>query len=232
MSTHINAKEGAVAETVLLPGDPKRATYIADTFFEGAYCYNEVRAAYGYTGTYKGKRVSAQATGMGQSSAAIYINELIRFYNVRTLIRVGSCGALQKDLGLRRVLVALSASTDSNMNQLRFQGMQYAATADETLLFRCYDYCKEKNIDVQFGSIFSTDTFYSDDPDSWKIWAKHNVKAVEMETSQLYTLAALHGVHALSILTVSDNLATGEQTTAYEREQTFSAMVELALNIL
>ncbi len=231
MSIHINAPEGSVADSVLLPGDPKRAKFIADTFLEGAVCYNEVRAAYGFTGTYKGKRVSVQATGMGQPSAAIYINELISSYKVKKLIRVGSCGSIQKDLQLRDIIVALSASTDSNMNALRFRGLQYAATAHEELLFQCYEYCKNKHPSVQYGSVFSSDTFYHDDTEMWKIWADHGVKAIEMETAQLYTLAAKYSVQALSILTVSDSIVTSEETSADERERTFTDMMDIALHI-
>ena len=232
MSIHINTKEGHIAESVLLPGDPKRAKFIAETFLEGVVCYNEVRAAYGFTGTYKGKHVSVQATGMGQPSAAIYINELISSYKVKKLIRVGSCGAMQKNLKLRDIIIALSASTDSNMNTLRFKGLQYAPTAHEELLFNCYEYCKQKNIPVQYGSVLSSDTFYHDEVDIWKMWADHGVKAIEMETAQLYTLAAKYSVQALSILTVSDNLVSLEETSSDERERTFTDMINIALNIV
>ncbi|XP_060085481.1 purine nucleoside phosphorylase DeoD-type-like [Ylistrum balloti] len=204
MSIHINAPENAVADTVLLPGDPKRAEFIANKYLEDAKCYNEVRCAYGFTGTYKGKRVSVQASGMGQPSAAIYIHELIHSYKVKNIIRVGSCGSLREDLKIRQLLVAISASTNSAMNAERFRGMQYAATADATLLFACYEQCKKKNLDARFGSVLSSDTFYDDDPHAWKIWAAHGVQGVEMETAQLYTLAAKFSVRALSILTVSD----------------------------
>lgn len=232
MSVHINAPEGAIADKVLLPGDPLRAKYIAETFLEGAECYNTVRSAFGYTGTYKGKRVSVQATGMGQPSAAIYINELIQFFHVKKLFRIGSCGAMQPDLNLRDLVVAISASTDSHMNLLRFKGMQYAATADAEMLFQCYEHCKSNGIKAQYGPIFCSDTFYGDDPNSWKLWAEYNTKAVDMETSQLYTLAAKYSVQALSILTVSDSLVHNTLTSSEDRERSFSEMVEVALNVI
>lgn len=231
MSIHIGAKEGDIASTVLLPGDPLRAKYIAENFLTDAICYNEVRGMYGYSGTYKGKRISIQGTGMGIPSISIYINELITNYGAKNLIRIGSCGSMQADIKIRDVILAMSASTDSNINKIRFYGMDYASTANFDLLKRAYDTALEKNIPIKVGSILTTDTFYNDDPNSWKHWANYGVLAVEMETAALYTLAAKYKVNALSILTVSDSLVTREETTSEERQKTFNQMVEVALEL-
>jgi len=232
MSIHIGAKEGDIASTVLLPGDPLRAKYIAENFLTKATCYNEVRGMYGYTGTYKGKRISVQGTGMGIPSISIYVNELITNYRAKNLIRIGSCGSMQADIKIRDVILAMSASTDSNINKIRFYGMDYASTANFGLLKRAYDTALEKNIPIKVGSILTTDTFYNDDPNSWKHWANYGVLAVEMETAALYTLAAKYKVNALSILTVSDSLVTREETTSEERQKTFNQMVEVALELV
>jgi purine-nucleoside phosphorylase len=231
MSIHIGAKEGDIAGTVLLPGDPLRAKYIAENFLSRAICYNEVRGMHGYTGTYKGKRISVQGTGMGIPSISIYVNELITSYRAKNLIRIGSCGSMQADIKIRDVILAMSASTDSNINKLRFYGMDFASTANFTLLKKAYDIALEKAISVKVGSVLTTDTFYSDDPNSWKHWANYGVLAVEMETAALYTLAAKFKVNALSILTVSDSLVTREETTSEERQKTFTQMVEVALEL-
>lgn len=231
MSIHIGAKQGDIAEAILLPGDPLRAKYIAETFLEGVACYTEVRGMYGFTGTYEGKRVSVQGTGMGQPSASIYINELISSYNVKTLLRVGSCGSLKADVEIRDLVIAMAASTDSNMNARRFVNHTYAPTASPKLLFAAYEYAKGKSFATHFGNILSTDTFYNDDMEAWKQWAAFGVKAVEMEVAQLYTLAAKHGVEALGILTVSDSLVTQKETTSEEREKTFNDMIHMALHI-
>ncbi|MCG2820486.1 MAG: purine-nucleoside phosphorylase [Candidatus Atribacteria bacterium] len=231
MSIHIGAKEGEIASTVLLPGDPLRAKYIAENFLTDAICYNEVRGMYGYTGTYKGKRISIQGTGMGIPSISIYINELITNYRAKNLIRIGSCGSMQADIKIRDVILAMSASTDSNINKIRFSGMDYASTANFDLLKKAYDIALEKGISVKVGSVLTTDTFYNDDPNSWKHWANYGVLAVEMETAALYTLAAKFKVNALSILTVSDSLVTREETTSEERQKTFNQMVEVALEL-
>lgn len=231
MSIHIGAKKGDIASTVLLPGDPLRAKYIAENFLTDAICYNEVRGMYGYTGTYKGKRISIQGTGMGIPSISIYINELITNYRAKNLIRIGSCGSMQADIKIRDVILAMSASTDSNINKIRFYGMDYASTANFDLLKRAYDIALEKGISVKVGSVLTTDTFYNDDPNSWKHWANYGILAVEMETAALYTLAVKFKVNALSILTVSDSLVTREETTSEERQKTFSQMVEVALEL-
>ena len=231
MSIHIGAKKGDIASTVLLPGDPLRAKYIAENFLTEAICYNGVRGMYGYTGTYKGKRISVQGTGMGIPSISIYINELITNYKVKNLIRIGSCGSMQADIKIRDVILAMSASTDSNINKIRFYGMDYASTANFDLLKKAYDAALKKNIPIKVGSILTTDTFYNDDPNSWKHWANYGILAVEMETAALYTLAAKYKVNALSILTVSDSLVTREETTSEERQKTFSQMIEVALEL-
>ena len=229
MSIHIGAKENEIASTVLLPGDPLRAKFIAENLLENAVCYNEVRGMYGFTGTYKGKKVSVQGTGMGIPSISIYANELITSYNVKKLIRIGTCGSINADVKVRDVILAMSACTDSSINKIRFEGMDFAPTASFELLKKAYDSAKELNINPKVGSVLTSDTFYGDEADSWKIWSKFGVQAVEMETAGLYTLAAKYGVEALSILTVSDSLVTGELTTAEERQTTFKQMIEIAL---
>lgn len=231
MSIHIGAKEGEIANTVLLPGDPLRAKYIAENFLSDVKCYNEVRGMYGYTGNYKGKRVSVQGTGMGIPSISIYVNELIESYNVKNLIRIGTCGSMQPDVNIRDVIFAMSSSTDSAINKIRFNGMDYAPTSSFKLLKKAYDAATNMGINVKVGNVLSSDTFYNDDKDSWKLWAKFGVLAVEMETAGLYTLAAKYGVNALTILTVSDSLVTGHATSAEERQKTFNDMIEIALNI-
>ena len=231
MSIHIGAKEGEIANTVLLPGDPLRAKFIAETFLENPTLYNEVRGMYGYTGTYKGKKVSVQGTGMGVPSISIYVHELINSYGVKNLIRVGTCGSLQKDVQIRDVVLAMAASTDSNINKIRFNGQDFAPTASFELLKKAYDQAQKMNINPKVGNVLTADTFYNDDPDSWKHWAKFGVLAVEMETSGLYTLAAKYNVNALTLLTVSDSLVTREETTAEERQLTFTKMMEIALEI-
>jgi len=228
LSIHIEAKQQEIAEKILLPGDPLRAQYIAETFLEGATCYNRVRGMLGFTGTYKGHRISVQGTGMGVPSISIYVNELIQSYHVQTLIRVGTCGAIQKDVNVRDVILAMSASTDSNMNRLTFRGRDYAPTANFDLLRTAYEVGVEKGLQLKVGSVFTADMFYNDEP-NWETWARYGVLAVEMETAALYTLAAKFGRKALSVLTVSDHILTGEETTAQERQTTFNDMIEVAL---
>jgi purine-nucleoside phosphorylase len=232
MSIHIGAKEGDIASTILLPGDPLRAKYIAENFLTDTICYNEIRGMYGYTGIYKEKKVSIQGTGMGIPSISIYLNELITSYKAKNLIRIGSCGSMQADIKIRDVILAMSASTNSHINKIRFNGMDYAPTADFNLLKKAYDIALEKNISVKIGSVLTSDTFYQDDPNSWKHWANYGVLAVEMETAALYSLAAKFKVNALSILTVSDSLVTREETTSEERQKTFNQMVEVALELV
>jgi len=232
MSVHINANQGDIAESILLPGDPLRAKYIAENFLEDITCYNEVRGMLGFTGTYKGKRVSVQGTGMGIPSISIYVNELIREYGVKNLVRVGSCGAIQKDIKVRDVILAMTSSTDSNVNRLAFPGFDYAPCANFELLQKAYQVGKQKGLEIRVGNVLSADVFYRDSMDMVKKLGDHGVLAVEMETTALYTLAAKYNVNALSILTVSDHIFTGEETTAEERQTTFNDMIIMALDAL
>ncbi|MCH1626339.1 purine-nucleoside phosphorylase [Fredinandcohnia quinoae] len=228
MSVHINAKVGEIADTILLPGDPLRAKYIAETFLDNPQCYNNVRGMLGFTGTYKGKRVSVQGTGMGVPSISIYINELMQSYDVQNLIRVGTCGAIQKDVKVRDVILAMTASTDSQMNRLTFGGVDYAPTASFDLLKKAYDCGLEKGLQLKVGNVFTSDMFYNDNSELEK-WAQYGILGIEMETAALYTLAAKFGRNALSVLTVSDHILTGEETSSEERQTTFKEMIEVAL---
>ena len=229
MSVHIAAKNDEIADTVLLPGDPKRAKWIAENFLENAVCYTDIRGMLGFTGTYKGKRISVQGTGMGIPSMSIYITELMKDYGVKTLIRVGSAGSYQEDVKIRDIVVALSTSTDSNINNRRFKGASFAPTVNFDLLSKVLKTAEEKNIKIKAGNILTSDEFYNDDPTYFKKWAEFGVLAVEMETAALYTLASKYKVKALSILTISDSLVSPEITSSEEREKTFNEMIELAL---
>lgn len=230
MSVHIGANKGDIADKILLPGDPLRAKYIAENFLEDVTCYNEVRGMYGYTGTYKGERISVQGTGMGVPSISIYVNELIQEYDVQKLIRVGSCGALQKDVKVRDVILASTSSTDSQMNRMTFGGIDYAPTADFGLLKAAYDAGEKQGLKLRVGNVFTSDSFYRDNAmELFDQLASYNVLAVEMETTALYTLAAKYDRQALSVLTVSDHIITGEETTSEERQTTFNEMIEVAL---
>lgn len=231
MSVHIGAKQGDIADKILLPGDPLRAKYIAEKFLENTFCYNEVRGMYGYTGTYKGERISVQGTGMGVPSISIYVNELIQSYNVQKLIRVGTCGAIQKDVKVRDVILASTSSTDSQMNRMVFNGIDYAPTANFELLKNAYDTGVEKGLHIRVGNVFTSDSFYRDNAQEFlELLAKYNVLAIEMETTALYTLAAKFDRQALSVLTVSDHIITGEETSAEERQTTFNEMIEVSLD--
>ena len=230
MSIHIGAEPGAIAPTVLLPGDPLRAKWIAETYLDNATCYSDVRGMLGYTGTWQGRPVSVQGTGMGQPSLAIYANELFREYDVRTAIRVGSCGAVTDGLALRDVVIASGACTDSSMNRLRFHGLDYAPVADFGLLVAAYDAARARaDVTTHVGLVFSAEQFYNPRAELMTPMVEHGVLAIEMEASALYTLAAQHGRRALAICTVSDHVVTGEATSAREREQTFGPMVDIAL---
>ncbi|MDG2193570.1 MAG: purine-nucleoside phosphorylase [Polaribacter sp.] len=230
-SLHLEANVGDIAETVLLPGDPLRAKYIAENFLDDAVCYNNVRGMLGFTGYYKGNRVSIQGTGMGMGSTSIYVNELASTYHVKNMIRVGTCGTIQEHIQLGQVLLAMSASGDSDANRNLFGGMHYAATADFDLLLKAHQAAKKLNIKTYQGTVFSTNTFYDETPNRWDVWKKHGILGVEMETQILFTLAKKFGIKALSILTVSDNIVTGEATTALEREQSFTDMMKVALEL-
>ncbi|MTD29768.1 purine-nucleoside phosphorylase [Planomicrobium sp. YIM 101495] len=229
MSVHINAKKGEIADTILLPGDPLRAKYIAETFLEDVTMYNEVRNMFGYTGTYKGKRISVQGTGMGVPSISIYITELMQEYDVQKLIRVGTCGSIHADVKVRDVIIAQGASTDSKMNEIIFGGIDYAPLADFDLLLKAYNAGKEKGLNLRVGNVFTEDVFYNEFAEHEK-WAQYGVLGLEMETAALYTLAAKFGRKALSVLTVSDHLLTGEVTSAEERQITFNDMIVVALD--
>lgn len=232
MSTHIAAKRGEIAETVLLPGDPLRAKWIAETFLEDPVCYNKVRGMLGYTGSYRGKRVSVQGTGMGIPSSLIYCHELINDFGAQNLIRVGSSGSYQKDVKLRDIVIAMAASSTSGINNSRFINADYSPTASFELFMKAALYAREHNIPIKAGNVLSADEFYEDDFDSYKKWAAFGVLCVEMEAAGLYTIAAKFNVKALAILTISDSLVTGERTTSEERETTFSKMIEIALGTL
>ncbi len=231
MSIHINAKPGQIAPTILLPGDPLRAKYIADTMLEDPICFNEVRGMLGFTGTFNGKPVSVMGTGMGMPSHSIYVNELIRDYQVKNLIRVGTCGGIQPNLKIGDVLLAMTASTDSNMNLLRFSGMNFAPSASFDLLLAAYRIATGMGETVHVGSVLSSDTFYNDNDNWWKTWADNGILGVEMETCALYSLAAKFGVRALSLLTVSDGIAVQQTATTEQRERGFPLMAKIALQV-
>ncbi len=233
MSTHIAAEPGQIAPDVLMPGDPLRAKWIAETFLEDVTCYSQVRGMLGFTGSWRDQRVSVQGSGMGQPSMAIYANELLDQYDVRSIVRVGSCGALTEKLEVRDVVIASGACTDSSMNRLRFGGLDYAPVADFSLLRAAYDAASTRDhVTTHVGLIFSGDQFYNPKPELLGEMVKYGVLAVEMEASALYTLAAQHDARALAICTVSDHIVTGVETSASEREQTFSDMVEIALEAI
>src|SRR5690625_4233013 len=194
MSVHIGAKTGEIADTILLPGDPLRAKYIAETYLDDVFQYNEVRGMYGYTGSYKGKQISVQGTGMGVQSSSIYVHELIQIYDVQTLIRVDTCGTIQKDIQLRDIILAQGSTTESQMNKMVFSGIDYAPLADFHLLKSAYDIASEKSDKVRVGNVFRSDTFYRDNAQEVnELLAKYNVLAIEMETTALYTLADKFG---------------------------------------
>jgi purine-nucleoside phosphorylase len=231
VSIHIGAKLGQIAPTILLPGDPLRAKHIAETMLEDAVCYNEVRGMLGYTGRYEGKPVSVMGSGMGIPTLSIYVHELVTEYHVKTLIRVGTCGAFQPDLKIGDIVLAITASTDSQVNKLRFKGMDYAPATSFEHLLKAYQIAKERGIEVRVGGIYSGDTFYDDNPHWWKIWAEYGVLGCDMESNALYTLAAKFKVDALSILTISNSLVTEEEATAQQRERDFTQMAKIALDL-
>lgn len=231
MSTpHNRAQKGEIAKTVLMPGDPLRAKFIAENYLENAVCFNDVRGIQGYTGTYRGKRVSVMASGMGMPSIGIYSYELYRFYDVDAIIRVGSAGALQKELQLYDIVLAQGACTDSNYAKQYSLPGTFAPIADFSLLQRASAAAKEKKIRYRVGNVLSSDLFYNDAGNTLD-WAKMGVLCVEMESAALYMNAARLGKKALSVLTISDSLVSGEETTSEERERSFSDMIELALAI-
>lgn len=227
---HISAQPGDFADTVLMPGDPQRAEHIATTFLEGAKRVTDVRNVWGYTGTFRGKRVSVMAHGMGIPSCSIYATELVREYGVKTLIRVGSCGALATDVKLGDVIVALGASTDSKVNRVRFLDHDFAAIADFGLVERTVAAARARGVAVRVGNVFSTDFFYSPQPHVFDLVEKLGILGVEMEAAGLYGMAAEYGVKALTILTVSDHIRRGEHMPADARRTSFDAMIGVALD--
>lgn len=230
MSTpHINATLGDFAETVLMPGDPLRAKYIAENFLEDAKQVTGVRNMFGFTGTYKGKPVSIMASGMGIPSMSIYARELICSYNVKNLIRIGTCGGIGSDIKIRDVIFAQGASTDSNVNRARVRGYDFAAIADFGLLENGVNAARNLGVNVKVGNVFTTDTFYQADATFYADLDKLGVLAVDMETAGLYGVAAEYGVKAMALFTVSDHVITGEATPAEERQNTFNEMVKIAL---
>ncbi|MGZ2258958.1 purine-nucleoside phosphorylase [Roseobacter sp. A03A-229] len=229
MTTHIGAKPGEIAETVLMPGDPYRAKWAAETFLDDAVCVNEVRGMLGFTGTWKGNQVSIQGSGMGMPSLSIYANELIRDYGAKTLIRIGSCGAMQETVAIRDVILAMTASTISTPSTHIFQTLNFAPCAHFDLLSASAEAASKREVTTHVGGIYSSDVFYSEHPHLDNEMTRHGVLAVEMEAAELYTVAARYGCRALAVLTVSDHLQTGEALPAEDRERTFGDMVEIAL---
>jgi purine-nucleoside phosphorylase len=230
MSIHIAANPGEIAESILLPGDPLRARFIAENFLENPRQYTDVRNILGFTGIYKGKPLSVQGTGMGIPSISIYANELFRDYGVKRAIRVGTAGSMREDVKIRDMVLAMSACTDSAANRNRFNGRDFAPTASFGLLKTACDIATAKGWNPLVGPVLSSDMFYGENEDDWKLWAKFGVIAVEMECAELYTLAAKYGREALTILTISDSLVSRELTTAEERQKTFTRMMEVALD--
>ncbi|MCB5225613.1 purine-nucleoside phosphorylase [Alishewanella sp. 16-MA] len=229
---HINAPAGAFAETVLMPGDPLRAKHIAETFLEDAVCVNTVRNMFGYTGTYKGKKVSVLGSGMGVPSMSIYATELVKFYDVKNIIRIGSCGALPLSVKVRDVVIGMGASTDSMVNRNRVGGLDFAAMASFGLLEKAVAAARAKSIDVKVGNVFTSDLFYNPSETLFDTLEKYGVLAVEMEAAGLYGVAAEYGINALAIFTVSDHIRTGEALSAELRQTSFNEMVEVALGCL
>ena len=234
MSTpHNSANQGEIASKVLLPGDPLRARFIAENFLENPVCYNEVRGMLGFTGTYKGKRISVQGTGMGMPSVSIYANELMEFYGVKTLIRVGTCGSIHSNIKLKDIVIALGASTDSNMNHDRFGSISFAPAASFDLIDRAYHTAVQNNWKAVVANVFTSDKFYDDAlKQKIELLSSYGVAAIDMETCELYTLAARHGKDALTLMTVSDHLVSGERCTTEERQTSFGDMIKLALEII
>lgn len=232
MSVHIEAKAGEIADKILLPGDPLRAKFIADNFLEDAKLYNNVRGMLGYTGTYKGERISVQGTGMGMPSAGIYTQELIQSYGVKKIIRVGTCGALPKDVHVRDLVIAQGAVTSSSMVAKNFPGFHFAPIADFDLMMTAYNIAKEQGFTTHVGNVLSEDTFYKDDLAPTLKLAEYGIKGIEMEAAIMYYLAAKYDVQALAIMTVSDHMVLEEDTTAEERQNTFKDMMHVGLETL
>jgi len=229
MTIHIGAKEGEIAETVLMPGDPYRAKWAAETFLTDVKLVNEVRGMLGFTGHWNGHRVTIQGSGMGMPSLSIYANELISNYGAQTLIRIGSCGGMQPYVGIRDIIIAMTATTITSPSAGIFREMNYAPCADWSLLRAAVDAAQSKGTKTHVGGIYSSDVFYAERPDLDEQMVRHGILGVEMEAAELYTLAARHKRRALAVLTVSDHLQTGEALPAADREQSFGDMVEIVL---
>jgi purine-nucleoside phosphorylase len=229
MTIHIGAKPGDIAETVLMPGDPYRAKWAAETFLDDAQLVNDVRGMLGFTGLWNGHRVTIQGSGMGMPSLSIYANELIRDFGAKTLIRIGSCGGMQPQVGIRDVILAMTASTLSTPSRGIFKELNFAPCADYGLLRAAADAAEAKGVKTHVGGIYSSDVFYDERPDLNEQMTRHGILGVEMEAAELYNLAARHSVRALAVLTVSDHLQTGEALPAKDRERSFGDMVDIAL---
>ena len=229
MTPHIRAEAGEIAETVLMPGDPLRAKWAAETFLENPRLVNDVRGMLGFTGTWNGNRVTIHGSGMGMPSLSIYANELISSYGARTLIRIGSCGAMQEAVKIRDVVLAMTASSISTPSRGILREIQFAPVADWGLLRAAWEAAQDLGPAVHVGGIYSSDVFYDERPDLTEQMTRHGVLAVEMEAAELYTLAARHGCRALAVLTVSDHLLTGEALPSSDRQSSFGDMVEVAL---
>jgi len=229
---HIEAGQGDIAEAVLLPGDPRRAAYIAETFLQDARQVTAVRNMVGFTGTHEDMPVTVMGTGMGIPSASIYVTELIREYGAQRLVRVGSCGGISANVDVRDLVVAIAAATDSAVNRARYHGWDYAAAADYDLLRAMVDEATASEATVHVGVVHSSDSFYNPVADAVSAWQRMGILAVEMEAAGLYAIAAEEGVRAVSILTVSDHVVTGAATSSIERERTFDDMVRVALRAL
>ena len=229
MTIHIGSKPGEIAETVLLPGDPYRAKWAAETFLTDVTCVNEVRGMLGFTGMWKGNRVTIHGSGMGMPSLSIYVNELIKDYGAKTLIRIGSCGAMQEKVAIRDVILAMTATTLSTPSRGIFKEINFAPCADYGLLRAAADAAASKGSATHVGGIYSSDVFYDERPDLNEQMIRHGILGVEMEAAELYNLAARHGCRALAVLTVSDHLITHDALPSDQREKSFGDMVEIAL---
>lgn len=227
---HINASLGDFADVVLMPGDPLRAKYIAEAFLHNAKLVNDVRGMLAFTGTYKGRRVSVMGHGMGIPSCSIYAKELITDFAVKKIIRIGSCGAVNKDVKVRDIVIGMGACTDSKVNRVRFKDHDYAAIADFDLLRHAVAAAKAKNIHARIGNLFSADLFYTPDVEMFDVMEKYGILGVEMEAAGIYGVAAEFGAKALTICTVSDHIRTHESLSAKERQTTFNEMIEIALD--
>ncbi len=231
-SIHIDAEVGQIAETILLPGDPLRAKFIAEHFLDDAVCFNEIRGMFGYTGTYRGLPVSVMGTGMGMPSISIYVHELINVFGCKNLIRIGSAGSYQEDVHLNDIVLAVASSTDSRFQYTYHLPGTYSPCADLDLMIAAKKSAEKQNIPLRAGNVASVDVFYDDDPDTWKQWSKMGVLAVEMESAALYMNAARYGARALAMMTISDNFVTGGKLTPEERETSFTNMMTTALGML